>query len=157
MTVCGWEPDYAECTDTGALEGLSDALRAKVEMMAAEFLWNWTGRVYGPCEVTVRPARQGCFGGPGSAYSGARLPWAPALVGGRWINVACGRCGTSCGCESTKVLNLGWPVSEVTGVMVDGEGVTAYRGSASAMMSCIIGAATAEPDEPPRFGFQTTE
>lgn len=125
MSSCNWEVSYAECSDISPLDGLQEI----AEQMATDLLWNWTNRVYGGCPVTIRPCRQNCGQGgftsdvwytAGSA--GGRAPWEPALIGGQWFNyIGCGRCGDSCGCSSTPTLKLGWPVREVTEVLLDGE------------------------------------
>lgn len=142
MTVCGWELDFAECANTDALDNLCGgepaedpndepvcSIRDRVEQMAIEFLWNWTGRLYGPCPIRYRPCRQNCTSDSGSMFrSGA--PWTPILCNGRWYNVTCGRCRQDqCGCENTSALNLGWPVASIVSITIDGEVLpeTSYR------------------------------
>ena len=78
---CDWP--LLGCDDCPDLVALADVAvgtvsRADVEAMAVAWLWSWTGKRYGLCEVTVRPAR-GAAGGPGglSAWGSS-----PALIGG---------------------------------------------------------------------------
>lgn len=131
---CDWPLLGAEdCTDLDALDEASEGpSRADVEAMAAAYLWNWTGKRYGVCEVTVRPQRQDCNG---STYLGASghpsggAPWRPVLLDGVWHNVGCGECGSVCGCTSVWTVRLPGPVVEVTAVTVDGAALdpSAYR------------------------------
>lgn len=124
MGACGWPLSFASCRDTTALDGMSDDERAMVEQMAIDLLWNWTGRVYGACEVEYRPCRQNC-GQDGYAASGwtaasGGSPWTPVLLGGKWHNVSCGKCGDNCGCGSAVALKLPWPVASIDEVLIDG-------------------------------------
>lgn len=96
---------------------------------ATEALWNRTKRRFGLCEVTYRPCKESCWGGltwPLLARSGwldaSSWGWPfPALVGGKWINLACGNCSDGCSCGSVEEVTLPYPVFEVTEVKVDGE------------------------------------
>jgi len=124
--------------DCPALDGVADPL--VYEQMATQYLWNWTGRVYGTCPVTVRPCRSDCAegmstfwgGGPyprGPALRGS-APWTPVLLAGQWFNVACGRCGDDCSCGGgTPALRLPGPVASVDQVLIDGTELdaAAYR------------------------------
>jgi hypothetical protein len=119
--VCsGWD-DYPQATKDSAL------------WLASTYLWAATGRRYGPCPITVRPARS--RGGEGPAYrdysvvpgsEGLGLPGGPFLFGGRWFNAACNTaCCGSAGCA----LVLRGPVASVIEVVI-GEDVvppSAYR------------------------------
>lgn len=97
---------------------------------ATEVLWNRTKRRFGLCSVTYRPCRESCMGGITSVQllrggwndsTGWSWPF-PALVGGNWINLACGICvGDHCSCGPIERINLPYPVFEVTEVKVDGE------------------------------------
>jgi len=97
-------------------------------------LWNWTGRKYGICEVTVRPCRQECwqgqstFWGASSGMLGSR-PFYPVLIRGQWFNVGCGQCGDDCGCGDTRSLRLPGPIDSITEIQIDGVVLdpTAYR------------------------------
>ncbi|MFN2347640.1 MAG: hypothetical protein ABR616_18255 [Dermatophilaceae bacterium] len=94
-------------------------LREDVEAMAVAYLWNWTGRRFGVCPVTLRPVRQDV---DGSTYGqpGAH-PFRPALIGGSWFNVGCGTCGEVCGCsDGYASLRIPGPVDSVTEITVDG-------------------------------------
>lgn len=127
----GWTPSYTEETEE-VMAGLPASVRIRAEQAAAEYLWRWTGQRFGLREVTLRPCAPACgtaSSGP-DAYSltlveragrGNSTPWTPALIGGRWYNLRCGRCGDACGCTSPSSLRLPVPVHEVTEVRVDGQ------------------------------------
>lgn len=126
---CDWPLDY--------LGGMCDALsnlkeegeHAKFEDLAVEYLWNWTGRKYGLCEVTVRPCREDCVAG--STFQGDRgAPWTPTLINGKWYNFGCASCvGSRCSCSYVPTLQLPGPVESVIEVQIDGETLSesAYR------------------------------
>lgn len=151
--TCPWEAIYADCG--GECEAFDkwgdDAAQAQAlfETVATDLLWNWTNRVYGVCEETVRPCQSGCsesftgwstFWGRGPGYDptfpaagagpGGSVPWYPVLVSGRWFNITCGCAGTcQCTPAGPTVLSLPGPVQGVTEVRVDGAVVppSAYR------------------------------
>ena len=142
---CDWPLLGCEdCTDLTALdpeegegggEGPVPVSREDIEAMATAFLWNWTGKRFGLCEVEVRPQRQDCYGatyrgaaGTTSSGSGSQ-PWQPVLLGGEWFNIGCGSCGDRCGCSSVSSIRLPGPVDSIESVTVDGEvlPVDAYR------------------------------
>jgi hypothetical protein len=125
-----------------ALDG--HPLAAEVAAMAVAYLWNWTGRVFGLCEVTVRPCRVGCAesttfrgvaGNPSVMPSVGGL-WEPALVGGVWRNLACGRCRAGCECDQVEAVRLPSPVHDIVSVTVDGELLdpSAYRVDNAALL-----------------------
>lgn len=97
-------------------------------MAATEALWMRTKRRFGFCSMTLRPCRKECFPAwpwiPQRGWhnvTGMTWPWpAPALVGGQWINIACGSCGDGCSCSSVSEVVLPYPVHEVTEVKIDG-------------------------------------
>lgn len=131
VAPCTWQVDY--CTDavtgTGcdALDSLSEERRDLIEDTAVEFLWNWTGKRYGLCEITVRPCRVDCAGFP-STYWGGYGPhtdgrygfYTPVLVQGSWYNLGCGRCGDNCSCSTMDALLLPGPVDSIDSVIIDG-------------------------------------
>lgn len=90
--------------------------------VAAEFatniLWALTGRVFGLCEMTVRP----CFSPTDySTYrgrSGSGADWFPGLVSGSWMP---GSCGCADGCNHPSEVALPGPVDSIVQVMIDGE------------------------------------
>lgn len=143
MGACEWTPSYVQCHATDAIDAMGDEDRAAVEQMAADLLWNWTGRVFGACPVEYRPCRQNCgqggFAASGWAQTGA--PWAPALVGGRWLSVACGACGDNCGCGGTAALKLPWPVASIEEILIDGEVLdpSAYRLDSRSLLQRVDG------------------
>lgn len=108
---CGW--DVEACPDDcfpaeSPAESPGESWRERVEAMAVDMLWRWTGQVFGSCEVTVRPCVE---------------------------PVPCGRCGlmlagrNRCGCRSLNEIVLPAPVYEVVSVWVDGVELptSAYR------------------------------
>jgi len=126
------DPPVPESTGCSSLDSLSDDAAAAFERMAAEMLWNWTGRVFGLCEVSVRPCRSGCssatrwidtFWGRGP-YPWGDLgagSWVPLLIGGQWYNMGCGCAGTcTCSENGPSSLRLPGPVTEVVSVKIDG-------------------------------------
>lgn len=126
-TPCTWFCDYSDCTDLSALEDSGDY--EMFEAMATEYLWNWTGRKFGLCEVSVRPCREDCTEGwssfwgwgpiPGAYPGGA--PWRPVVISGRWYNLGCRRCGDQCGCGHLEQIKLPGPISSVEAITIDGE------------------------------------
>lgn len=134
---CQWPLSFAGCaggTPPAIWAGAPEESRDLFARMAAEYLWRWTGRTLGVCEVTVRPCRQDCPDGRstfhGSGPSGS-LRWQPVLIGGEWFNLGCGSCGDACDCYgATSALRLPGPVASVVEVNLDGEILdpdTAYR------------------------------
>jgi hypothetical protein len=103
------------------------------EQMAVQYLWDWTGRSFGLCELTVRPCRQDCvegrstFNGSGpfpSPFNGIGIggsPWTPVIINGLWYNIGCGRCGDKCGCGGEAPLRLPGPIDSVTTILESGE------------------------------------
>lgn len=130
-------PPVAASSGCSALDALSDDAVAAFERMAAEMLWNWTNRIFGVCEATIRPCRSGCssatswmntFWGRGPyPWSGMSAgSWVPLLIGGEWYNMGCGCAGTcSCAEEGPSALRLPGPIVEVSSVKIDGEVVPA--------------------------------
>ena len=128
---CDWPVSYASCTDLQEYAN-EDGRAVDISLfegMATALLWEWTGRRFGPCEVTVRPTRRRCA--RPSTYSGTqRAGWQPVQVNGRWFNLTCGSClSEACKCDAPAALILPGPVASVTSVVVDGVPLlpTAYR------------------------------
>lgn len=147
--LCSWQISYEACGATpgdptatppvpassgcSALESLSDEAQEVFERMAAELLWNMTDRIFGVCEVTVRPCRGGCssasrwmdtFWGRGPYPWGdiSAGSWVPLLIGGEWFNMGCGCAGTcSCPESGPSSLRLPGPVTEVVSVTINGD------------------------------------
>ena len=129
-----WTLAYAEA-ECPAYAALTDEQIANFEQMAVDFLWRWTGRVFGTSEVTVRPCRT--VGREGT-WRGAMLPAGARAVGvspvlvstdpGEWkvqhgivTDVSCGRCDGACSCrDSSAVIGLPAPVDSVVRVVQDG-------------------------------------
>lgn len=132
---CSWPLDYSACG--GGLPEPLDSLPASgvatFEEMAATYLWDWTGRKFGECTVTIRPCRQECaqgqstfWGGSGGARS---TPYYPVIIQGKWYNITCGTCGDDCGCGSTPALRLPGPITAIEDITIDGVTLdpSAYR------------------------------
>jgi hypothetical protein len=133
---CDWPVSYASCGSCEALTGMEESEQAEVEAMAAEFLWHWTGKVFGLCPVTVRPCRSDCTAGRSTfygsgPYADGSAPWGPVLIQGEWFNLRCGQCASDgCSCSgATPSLLLPGPVAEITEVLIDGAVLSpdAYR------------------------------
>ena len=109
MTACDW--DVVGCGPCGALDDLEPEAREAIEAWAVDRLWQWTNRRFGACPVTYRPCRKTCDG-----YS----MYGPALVGGRFYNMTCGRCGDSCSCRHVSQIVLPGPIAEPIEILIDG-------------------------------------
>lgn len=138
MTIpCAWDvviPEDLCSTWVGHSQSIKDAAL----WLASTYLWARTGRQYGPCPVTVRPAQDrfedpayrvypawpGMNGGGGNGSF--TLGPVPVLDGGTWRN--CG-CGPRCCCRPECAVVLRGPVASVNEVTVDGAVVpsSAYR------------------------------
>lgn len=128
-----WEPlcaKFPEDPTEGQQEIIDNAL-----LVATEILWKRTKKQFGMCEYTIRPCRKDCAPSgpliPTTGWfdvAGWRYPF-PALIGGEWFNLACGKCKTGCSCDSISEVRLPYPVQEVTQVLIDGEELPsdAYR------------------------------
>ena len=131
---CDW-PLVDELT-CSALDDLAEyGLRDAIVGAAVEMLWQWTGRVYGTCDLEVRPCRtdcapttyQGVAGIPSSQWG--NMPFLPVLINGEFFNLRCGRRCGDCGCSRTEEVGLPGPIAEVVEVEVDGEVIdpSSYR------------------------------
>lgn len=137
---CDWPLLFPGCTDPEQipppLDDMTEEQRDRYESIATDFLWQWTGRRFGVCPVTVRPCRQDCWQGRSTFNGGGRLtdgiwaaPFGPILIGGQWFNLGCGQCGDMCSCSNTPALILPGPVASVDEVRIDGQPLDpdAYR------------------------------
>lgn len=116
----------------------SPTVTAQAVEFATEVVWALSGRQFGLCTVTLRPCREVCqdFPWPSAGLSGggwtewAGASWVtPALIGGQWFNVVCGRCSTDCSCTTISEVRLPAPVNRITEVKIDGVPLeaSAYR------------------------------
>jgi hypothetical protein len=92
---------------------------------ATEVLWSLSGRRFGTCQVTSRPCKRECASafpliGHWWEWGSVNLYPQPALIGGSWFNIVCGRCGTGCSCSSVEEVVLPAPVAEIIEITVDG-------------------------------------
>ncbi len=127
------ELDDAEPGET-LPEGVAQVTSDDVIEAATAYLWQWTRRLFGLCEVTVRPCREDCtgttYGGrSGIAHAGGPAAWSPVLLAGQWHNIACATCGTRCSCTHVPAITLPGPVDSILAVTIDDEPLdpTAYR------------------------------
>lgn len=104
----------------GELTGVDPAVTGTAVQAASEVLWQATGRRFGNCPVTVRPCRQDCVQFPPDMGFGAGVYPYPALIDGRWINLACGICSDDCSCTRASEVILPEPVWSIIEVVVDG-------------------------------------
>lgn len=86
------------------------------EQMATGLLWNWTGRVFGLCDLTVRPCRTKVTR---QGYTGTG--WYPLRFNGGWLTLGCGVCGDRCACEYTESVRLPYPTESVEEVRENGQ------------------------------------
>lgn len=102
------------CGSCSAYTDLDPALQEQVDAWAVQYLWNWTRRRFGPCEVSYRPCRKRCAGLGGGIF--------PALIGGRFYNLCCGLCGDAdtCSCKHVSQIILPGPIAEPTEILIDG-------------------------------------
>ena len=132
---CDWPINYSACGGDmpEPLSTLPASGVATFERMASTYLWNWTGRKYGVCDVTLRPCRQDCWNGQSTFWGGSggarSTPYYPVIIRGQWFNVTCGTCGDDCGCGSTPALRLPGPVVGIESIQIDGAVLdpSAYR------------------------------
>ena len=144
---CDWpiagDCDALDALDNVGAEGEGEGgtlLRDLVVEAATSYLWRWTGKRFGLCEVELRPCRSDC--GDSTTYRGYagrpdktiptigdRSPFVPALLGGVWRNLSCFACGESCSCEQTPTIVLPGPVEDIVEVVIDGDVLdpSAYR------------------------------
>jgi len=128
---CNWNIDPSDvCSDWN---GYTPTVQEQAVSLSVLWLWGATGRRFGACPVTVRPA-QGPQGAeivyqdfpvlPGA--EGLGQPGGPFLFGGRWFNSGC---VTACCGASLCAIELRGPVASIDEVLVDGDVVppSAYR------------------------------
>lgn len=130
---CNWNIDPDDVCDDWS--GYSPTVQENALSLATLWLWGATGRRYGPCPVTVRPARtrtgaeilyQAFPVRPGADGLIGQLGAGPFLFGGRWFNAGC----VSACCGATLcAIELRGPIASVDEVLVDGDVVppSAYR------------------------------
>lgn len=115
-----------EDLDCSALDELDDPLRDALIETATSLLWNWTGRVFGLEEVTVRPCRRDCGSSTYQGIAGIpsnlgpNMPFLPVLINGEFFNLSCGRSGWS-NAKRLREIGLAGPVDSILEVIVDGE------------------------------------
>jgi hypothetical protein len=115
---CGWTIPDPICCDTWS--GLDPAVQVASKEFAALFMWAATGRMYGLCDVTVRPCGlKRCQDGLGEfwGYDWSGGTWVPYIFNGTWFNCACA--GICC-CDPRCQLRLMGPVDSITQVTIGG-------------------------------------
>ena len=130
--ACGWDVSYADCVAEGSrdqkfLDQVPSATRDLAEEMATDYLSQWTGNRFGPCETVVRPCRERPRIDGESEFrkqvsrEGRSQVWMPTLVNGRWYNTVCGTCRDSqCGCAGPETISLPSPIGEIIEVEIEG-------------------------------------
>jgi len=88
--------------------------------VASEVLWVLSGRQFGICVRTTRPAGPGCHGGPwpSLALGQQTAPYAAGVLG---VGGQLGLPGRPCGCSAKSAVKLPGRVVSVISVVVDGE------------------------------------
>lgn len=123
MGPCDWDilPTCPEWQADAEPDSTQGKLQARAKAAAVGLLWNRTARIFGVCEVTIRPCFRPAPGGTTYRGRGAAGPsWWPGLVQGTWRNGPCG-CTTACGCiVPDSEMALPAPVVEVLEVREDG-------------------------------------
>jgi hypothetical protein len=130
---CEWDVNPVELGVCSDWADYPEALQETALALASAFLWGATGRRYGVCPVTVRPAQTRV--NEGVAYQaypvapgqgGLGQPGGPFLFAGRWFNAGCA--SACCGTSACAVVLRG-PVATVEDVVVGTEVVpaSAYR------------------------------
>lgn len=115
-----WEPRW-----TCDVTTVSPTVTGWAVQFATEVIWALSGRRFGTRQVTLRPCRRQCLGGPWPGLS----PW-PSYGSGYgtardwWIEPTCDFCGDLCSCTSLSRIRLPAPVSSVIEVKIDGVVVT---------------------------------
>lgn len=117
-----WEIDES-CCDVP--DDASPALVDRMRGVSTELLWAASGRVYGPCPVTVRPCLRRCLEGHLTRGSSFLVPYLDGA--GHWRNAATCGCGDVCACGELCEIPLEGPVAEVTSVRLSGDAVTDWR------------------------------
>lgn len=129
---CAWDVDPVALGVCDSWATVPPARQDAALTLASSFLWAATGRRYGVCPVTVRPAQprtgevayQEFAVIPGS--DGLGVPGGPFLFAGSWYNAGC--VSACCGRSACAVVLRG-PVNSVDEVMVGADVVpaSAYR------------------------------
>lgn len=120
---CNW-PLATECCPKW--DEMGAELQSRAASWATEILWMLSGRIFGLCEVTVRPCAARCAVPQGTTYqgfagnamigSGMVGLWTPSLIDGAWVNCSCmSDCCTVCDLD----LPFG-PASEIVSIQIDG-------------------------------------
>lgn len=123
---CEWPLNYVGCSDEPFPESFPVSGIPFVEQMAVEYLWRWTGKRFGVCEVEVSPCRTDCSNAQNGSSTyfetpGGGFAWEPQLIAGEWLNLSCGYCRGDCSCSRVFSIALPGPVAEISGIWIDGE------------------------------------
>lgn len=116
---CAWTiPDPLCCTD--AWDATPPQVQADAREYASLVLWAATGRVFGLCEVTVKPCgMKRCPDGLGEfwGYDWSGGTWVPYVFNGQWFNCAC---PAACCCDPKCQVRLMGPVEDIVEVLIGG-------------------------------------
>lgn len=126
MDPCGWViPAPICCPDWATFPA---EVQSSAQDYAATILWAATGRVFGLCEVSVRPCgmKRCDDGGEFYGYDWSGGTWTPYIFNGTWFNCACP--GICC-CDPRCQVRLMGPVNSIVEVTIGGIAVdpSAYR------------------------------
>lgn len=110
---------------------IPEAKRELIIQAAIEYLWSFTGKRFGLCEVSIRPCDEACrntestyrgfSGAPAGFWWGLGAPpMQPYILNGNWYNMICGSCGGRCSCGNISNIVLPGPVDSIVEVRVDG-------------------------------------
>lgn len=113
LEPCGWSAVPCKDCCTDALDALDPAVKDVLGKAAVRILWAATGKRFGLCEKVLRPCRRNC----GSYWGG--LP-TPTRISGNWVNIPCGTCSGSCGCDFISEFTAN-DIDSIVSVRIDGE------------------------------------
>lgn len=124
LASCGTGSCWPVTTFEGCAECCTEQLLNKPEAfqrmlydMAAQFLFNATGRQFGACPVTYRPCAENCDCCPG--WWGGGLPVPVKRWDGEWVNLSCNRCADRCECSQVSEVIIP-DTDQVLSVRIDG-------------------------------------
>lgn len=141
---CAWDVDPVELGVCSSWGNYPAELQETALALASSFLWGATGRRFGVCPVSVRPAQTRVTEGLAyQAYpvtpglSGLGQPGGPFLFAGRWFNAGC--VSACCGTSACAVVLRG-PVATMEEVLVGTEVVpaSAYRVDATGGVYLLV-------------------
>ena len=122
---CHWPLRFPAVADTTVFQRVGPEYAEAVQESAKAYLWNWTGRKFGPCPVTAELCLSGCGPTDVSMWAAAgEASWTRGLsIYGRRFPV----CGPSCGCGAdNSMIDLPTYVASVEKVEIGGESFDSF-------------------------------